>query len=126
MGSNENLAPRDAKVISIILRSLGIEECEPKVIVQLLEFAYKYATDVVKDARLYSEHCGRSSISVSDVKLALQTKVGKHFVPPPPRHYLMEIDNTVNSKPLSTSDSSENLIKVPNKDYFLSGYDYKE
>ncbi|KAK6089503.1 hypothetical protein P3W45_001502 [Vairimorpha bombi] len=126
MGSNENLAPRDAKVISIILRSLGIEECEPKVIVQLLELAYKYATDVIKDANLYSEHCGRNTISVNDVKLALQTKVGKHFVPPPPRHYLMEIANTVNSKPLNTSDTSDNLIKVPNKDYFLSGYDYED
>ncbi|WUR02735.1 transcription initiation factor TFIID subunit 9 (TAF9) [Vairimorpha necatrix] len=126
MGSNENLAPRDAKVISIILRSLGIEECEPKVIVQLLELAYKYSTDVMKDARLYSEHCGRSSINVSDMKLALQTKVGKHFVPPPPRHYLMEIANTVNSKPLNTSETSENLIKVPNRDHFLGGYEYEE
>lgn len=42
MTSSENLAPRDAKVVSIILRSLGIEECEPKVIIQLLELAFNF------------------------------------------------------------------------------------
>lgn len=112
MVSNENLAPRDAKIISVILRSLGIEECEPKVIIQLLEFAYKYTTDVLEDALLFSEHANRTQINTSDVKLALQTKVGKHFVPPPPRQYLNEIAATVNSKPLTTPDS-ESFLRVP-------------
>lgn len=123
MASNENLAPRDAKIISVILRSLGIEECEPKVIIQLLEFAYKYTTDVLEDAQLLSEHCGRSIINTNDVKLALQTMVGKHFVPPPPRQYLNEIASSVNSKPLSTPDS-ENFLKVPGASVALLNLDY--
>lgn len=126
MTSSENLAPRDAKVISIILRSLGIEECEPKVIIQLLELAYKYSTGVIKDAQLYADHCGRTTITVNDVKLALQSKVGKTFVPPPPRHYLIEIANSINSKPLSTSESCENMLKVPSKDHFFGGLEYEE
>ncbi|KAF9763797.1 Transcription initiation factor TFIID subunit 9 [Nosema granulosis] len=124
MSSNENLAPRDAKVISLIIRSLGIEECEPKVITQLLELSYKYATGVLVDAQRYSEHCERSTIGVNDIKLALQSKVGKYFVPPPPRQYLSEIANTVNSKPLSVCDN-ENLVRVPARSIFNVNCDYE-
>lgn len=33
--------PRDAKIISLILQSLGVEQYDPKVVVQLLEFAHR-------------------------------------------------------------------------------------
>ncbi|EOB12379.1 Transcription initiation factor TFIID subunit 9B [Nosema bombycis CQ1] len=121
---NENLAPRDAKVISLIIRSLGIEVCEPKFITQLLELSYKYATDVLIDARRYSEHCERTSIGVNDIKLSLQSKVGKYFVPPPPRQYLLDIANVVNAKPLSVSEG-ENLVRVPGRNIFNLNYDYE-
>lgn len=111
--SNENLAPRDAKIISVILRSIGIEECEPKAIVQLLEFAYKYSCDVLEDALIYAKYCERNSITGKDIKLALQTKVGKHFVPASPRGFLQAAADHLNSKPLSQPDN-ENLIRVPN------------
>lgn len=121
--SNENLAPRDAKVISIILRSLGIEECEPKVIVQLLEFAYKYSCDVLEDALLYAKLCERDAINSKDVKLALQTKVGKHFVPAPPKGFLQTTADQVNAKPLSLADS-ENVIRAPNLKSGLFSIEY--
>lgn len=110
--SNENLAPRDAKIVSVILRSLGIEECEPKVIVQLLEFAYKYSCDILEDASMYAQYCERGTITLKDMKLAMQTKVGKHFLPAPPRNFLQANAELVNSKPLSSPDT-ENLLRVP-------------
>lgn len=121
--SNENLAPRDAKIISIILRSLGIEECEPKVIVQLLEFAYKYSCDVLEDALLYSKYCETNTITGKDVKLALQTKIGKHFVPAPPRNFLYASSEQINAKPLSQIDT-ENLIRAPNLKSGLFSMEY--
>lgn len=33
--------PRDARLISLILASMGIEDAEPAVLVQLLEFAHR-------------------------------------------------------------------------------------
>lgn len=110
--ASEIPAPRDAKVASIILRSLGIEECEPVVIVQLLEFAYHYSCDILKDARIYATSCGRENIAVKDVKLALQAKVGRHFLPAPPRDFLQEQMAVVNARPLSQPDG-DNLIRVP-------------
>jgi transcription initiation factor TFIID subunit 9B len=32
--------PRDAKIIALILQSMGIQDCEPRVIEQLLEFIH--------------------------------------------------------------------------------------
>lgn len=121
--SNENLAPRDAKIISVILRSLGIEECEPKVIVQLLEFAYKYSCDILEDASLYARYCERETINVKDMKLALQTKVGKHFLPAPPRSFLQNSAEVTNSKPLTLPDT-ENLLRVPSLNSGLYGAEY--
>ncbi len=111
--SNENLAPRDAKIVSVILRSLGIEECEPKVIVQLLEFAYKYSCDILEDAYLYTRYSERDTINSKDIKLALQMKVGKHFLPAPPRNFLQASAESTNSKPLTLPDT-ENMLRVPN------------
>ena len=121
--AGDNLAPRDAKIISIILRSLGIEECEPKVIVQLLEFAYKYSCDVLEDAYLYSKYCERTVITGKDIKLALQTKIGKHFVPPPPKGFLIHSAEQVNLKPLSQIDP-ENLLRTPNYKSGLFSMEY--
>lgn len=121
--SSENLAPRDAKVISVILRSLGIEECEPKVIVQLLEFAYKYSSDIFEDALLYAKLCERSTITGKDLKLALQTKIGKHFVPAPPRSFLQSTADQINIRPLSQADT-ENLIRAPNMKSGLFSMEY--
>ena len=36
--------PRDVRLISLILASMGIEDAEPAVLVQLLEFAHRALT----------------------------------------------------------------------------------
>lgn len=122
--SEENLLPRDAKIISAILRSLGIEECEPKVIIQLLEFAYKYATNVLVDSHYYSLHCERNTITPKDVKLAIQTKSSHQFLPAPSKTVLQATADAVNKNPLTMPDN-ENLIRVPNTKCGLYGAEYE-
>lgn len=112
MGAADNLAPRDAKIVSLILRSIGIEECDPKVILQFLEIAYKYFIEVLEDAILYAEQAERTVPNGKDIKLAIQTKMGKYFVPPPPRQFMLEISSRINAKPLVVSETS-NLIRLP-------------
>jgi len=106
------LAPRDAKIVSVILRSVGIEECEPKVILQFLEVAYKYFTEVIEDAMLYAQQAERTVPNTKDIRLAIQTKMGKYFVPPPPRQFMLEISSRINAKPLVVAETT-NLIKLP-------------
>lgn len=112
MGATGNLAPKDAKIISLILRSVGIDECEPKVILQFLEVAYKYFIEIAEDAALYAAQAGRPFPNSKDIKLAMQTKVGKYFVPPPPRQFMLEISSRINAKPLVVAETSS-LIKLP-------------
>lgn len=64
-------APRDAKVIATILKAMGVEEFQPRVVNQQMEFLYRYVTEVLQDAQLYMEHAGRSEISLEDVQLVL-------------------------------------------------------
>ena len=42
-------------------------------------------TNVLEDAQVYSEHAQKKEIDVSDVKLAVQTRVDHSFATPPPR-----------------------------------------
>ena len=42
-------------------------------------------TGVLEDAQVYSGHAGKKELDVSDVKLAVQTRVDHSFTNPPPR-----------------------------------------
>jgi len=39
--------PRNARIISILLRAMGVDECEPRVVPQLLEFMHRMFLVVV-------------------------------------------------------------------------------
>ena len=84
-GSGEEDMPRDAKIVKSLLKSMGVEDFEPRVIHQFLELWYRYVVDVLTDAQIYSDHAGKSVIDSDDVKLAIQSKVNFSFSQPPPR-----------------------------------------
>jgi transcription initiation factor TFIID subunit 9B len=77
--------PKDAQIIALLLKSLGVESCEPGVIPQLLEFIFRYTTDVLKEAQIFAEHAGKTDIQVDDARLAIQSKINNSFTSPPPR-----------------------------------------
>lgn len=83
-GGEEDM-PRDAKIVKELLKSMDVEDYEPRVVQQFLELWYRYIADVLGDAQSYSEHCGKASIDSDDVKLAIQSKINFSFSQPPPR-----------------------------------------
>lgn len=85
MAEGDDNLPRDAKIVKSLLKSMGVEDYEPRVIQQFLELWYRYVVDVLTDAQVYSEHAGKSTIDCDDVKLAIQSKVNFSFSQPPPR-----------------------------------------
>lgn len=89
MGEDDEV-PRDAKLVRSILRSMGVEHHEPRVVNQFLDLWYRYVVDVLGDAQTYSEHAGKPSIDRDDVKLAIQSRVNFSFSQPPPREYPLE------------------------------------
>jgi transcription initiation factor TFIID subunit 9B len=74
--------PRNAQLMALLLKSMGIDEWEPRVVNQLLEFMYSYTADVLKDSNEYAAHAGRKQIEVSDVRLAIDSKATKCQTPP--------------------------------------------
>eukprot|EP01104_Vermistella_antarctica_P001310 TRINITY_DN11366_c0_g1_i1.p1 TRINITY_DN11366_c0_g1~~TRINITY_DN11366_c0_g1_i1.p1 ORF type:complete len:172 (+),score=41.79 TRINITY_DN11366_c0_g1_i1:112-627(+) len=99
-GSKNFDVPRDAKTIALILASMGVEEYEPRVVNQLLEFMYRYSSEVFQDALVYSEHAGKPKIDLADVRLAIQSRVNFSFTSPPPREQMLELAQKKNSIPL--------------------------
>lgn len=49
--SNTTL-PKDGQVMVAILKDMGVSEFEPKVINHLLDFSYRYATNILEDAKV--------------------------------------------------------------------------
>ena len=68
----EKVLPKDAQVMVAILKDMGINDFEPRVINQMLEFSYRYVTGILEDARVYSSHARKKTLDTEDVKLAVQ------------------------------------------------------
>ncbi|XP_069468988.1 transcription initiation factor TFIID subunit 9B isoform X1 [Ambystoma mexicanum] len=92
--------PKDAQVMAQILKDMGINEYEPRVINQMLEFAYRYVTTILEDAKIYSSHAKKSNVDADDVRLAIQCRTDQSFTSPPPRDFLLDIARQKNQTPL--------------------------
>lgn len=79
--------PRDARLVALILASMGVADVQPEVLLQLLEFAHRYTYDVLSDALVYADHAsGRqasTNVTLEDVSLAIQSRVNYSFTKPP-------------------------------------------
>ncbi|KAL3528586.1 hypothetical protein ACH5RR_007908 [Cinchona calisaya] len=118
-GGGEEDVPRDAKIVKSLLKSMGVEDYEPRVIHQFLELWYRYVVDVLTDAQIYSEHAGKSVIDSDDVKLAIQSKVNFSFSQPPPREVLLELARNRNKIPLPKSIAGPGIPLPPEQDTLI-------
>ncbi|CAI8044492.1 Transcription initiation factor TFIID subunit 9B [Geodia barretti] len=118
------IGPRDAAVMEAILKEMGVEDFEPSVIHQMLEFTYRYITGVLEDAQIYSGHAGKKELDVSDVRLAVQTRVDHSFTTPPPRDFLINIARQKNSTPLPLIPEKFGP-RLPPERYCLTANNYR-
>ncbi|XP_076982766.1 transcription initiation factor TFIID subunit 9B-like [Tamandua tetradactyla] len=93
-------APRDTLVMAQILKDMGITDYEPRVINQMLEFAFRYVTTILDDAKIYSNHAKKPNVDADDVRLAIQFRADHSFTSPPPRDFLLDIARQKNQTPL--------------------------
>ncbi|KAH0757146.1 hypothetical protein KY290_020639 [Solanum tuberosum] len=118
-GGEEDL-PRDAKIVKTLLKSMGVDDYEPRVVQQFLELWYRYVVDVLTDAQVYSEHAGKASIDSDDIKLAIQSKVNFSFSQPPPREVLLELARNRNKIPLPKSIAGSGVPLPPEQDTLIN------
>ncbi|WCJ32223.1 Transcription initiation factor TFIID subunit 9 [Euphorbia peplus] len=120
MAEGDENVPRDAKIVKSLLKSMGVEDYEPRVIHQFLELWYRYVADVLTDAQVYSEHAGKSTVDCDDVKLAIQSKVNFSFSQPPPREVLLELARSRNKIPLPKTIGGPGIPLPQEQDTLLS------
>lgn len=116
--------PKDALTMASILKEMGVNEYEPRVINQMLEFSYRYITDVLEDARVYSFHACRKQIDLDDVVMSVERRLDHSFTSPPPREFLLEAAKTKNSQSLPLIQEKSGLRLPPDR-YCLTGSNYR-
>lgn len=92
--------PKDGQVIMAILKEMGVTEYEPKTIVQLTEFVYRYGTSILEEARMFANNSKKKFLDLDDVKLALELSGENTFTIPPSREILLECARNKNNSPL--------------------------
>ncbi|KAI1789017.1 transcription initiation factor IID, 31kD subunit-domain-containing protein [Ganoderma leucocontextum] len=94
--------PPTARAIALLLASTPtVQDAQPGVLHQLLEFSNRYTAQVLSDALVYAEHAGRSGkVEMEDVVLAVQARVGWEFGGRVPKEYMLSLATQTNSVPL--------------------------
>lgn len=93
--------PKDGQVILSIMKEMGITEYEPKTLIQLTEFVYRYATSILEEARAFANSTlQKKTLDLEDVRLALELSSESSFTTPPSREVIMECARNKNNTPL--------------------------
>ncbi|KAJ2882311.1 Transcription initiation factor TFIID subunit 9 [Coemansia aciculifera] len=115
--------PRDYKIMALLLQSHGVEDCDPSVINQLLEFSHRYTVDVLQDAMVYAEHAKKADIDMEDVRLAIQGRVNYSFTSPPDKDFLLELAEERNRQPLPLIPEKYG-VRLPPEKHTLTGVNF--
>lgn len=116
--------PRDAKTVEAILKSMGVESYDPRVVCQLLELLHRYVSSILTDSREFSEHAEKSAIDIDDIRLAIRSKCAFNFTQPPPRDVTMRLAAERNAIPLPPVDQRAGVALPPN-DCQLTAQNYR-
>merc|ERR550539_885133 len=116
--------PKDAQVMVAILKDMGITDYEPRVINQMLEFSYRYVTNVLDEAKAVSGHARKKAVDVDDVKLAVQMYADQNLTSPPTRDVLLETARTKNTVPLPIPRATSGM-RLPPERHCLTACNYR-
>jgi len=127
--------PRDARLIHMILASLGVTSYQERVPIQMLDFCYRYTSSTLQDAlHLTSEFgqnvTGTGKISATNVdlnlitlqslKLSIASRTHYQFSPTLPKPYLTDLASEKNKVALPTLGKDWGL-RLPPERYCLTG-----
>ncbi|PWN51861.1 TFIID-31kDa-domain-containing protein [Violaceomyces palustris] len=119
--------PRDARLMALILASMGLTDVQPQVLLQLLEFSHRYTYDVLSDALIYADHAstrqGTTSVTLDDVTLAIQSRVGYSFTSSPSKDMLLSLASSLNSVPLPPI-SDRHGVRLPPPQHCLTNVNF--
>lgn len=105
--SGDSKRPRDARLIHLVLSSLGIQSYQERVPLQLLDFAYRYTSSVLSDSlRLSADgyadqrnagrcrgaaaEAGGEGITVTSLRQAIASRQGYTFAGHLPKEFMLD------------------------------------
>ncbi|KAH9927126.1 TFIID-31kDa-domain-containing protein [Epithele typhae] len=110
--------PPSARAIALLLASTPtVQDAQPGVLHQLLEFSHRYTAQVLSDALVYAEHAGRSGrVEMDDAVLAVQARVGWEFGGRVPKEYVLSLATQTNAAPLPAVPEAHGVRLPPAAD----------
>ncbi|KAI5785935.1 transcription initiation factor TAFII31, partial [Geopyxis carbonaria] len=125
--------PRDARVIHLILASMGVSSYQERVPLMLMDFAYRYTSSVLQDALLFSDAINNTAntggqnpsanIVVDDLRMSIASRVNHQFSPGLPKDFLLDIAQERNRVALPTV-GPEFGVRLPPEKYCLTGINW--
>lgn len=83
-----------------------------------------YVTDILQDAEKYKEHAGKSGLDISDIRMAIQSRVNHSFIQPPPRQTMLEMARKKNSIPITEMPEQFGVL-LPPEDWCLTSVNFQ-
>jgi len=119
--------PSDALRIHQLIKSMGIDDYEPRVVNQLMDFMYKYVTDILLDAEAYSEQANKAAgvVEMDDVMLGIQSRTAYSFVQPPSQDIISEMAQRVNAKEMPKFPAQKVGLLIPEDKEQLTAQNYQ-
>lgn len=99
-----------------------VKEYDSRIVEQLMNFMYRYTSEVLQDAQRISTRCGAShegEVGVPDVLLAIQNK-GHRGGAPPPLSIVLKIAQQRNQAPLPEIQTKYGLRLPPENECLLN------
>ncbi|CCG81070.1 Transcription initiation factor TFIID subunit 9 [Taphrina deformans PYCC 5710] len=124
MSSPKESKPRDTRLIHLLLSSLNVSAYEENVPLQLLTFAHHYVHSALTDAQMFQDHRNGKELEVSDVKLAIASKMNHSFKGAPPKEFLLELAGERNRRALPPVNAGYGL-RLPPEKYCLTAVNWK-
>ncbi|KAK9367169.1 transcription initiation factor IID, 31kD subunit-domain-containing protein [Lipomyces kononenkoae] len=124
--------PRDARLLHLMMASMGVTSYQDRVPLQIMDFAYRYTSAILEDSLLYADHSRSSNpttataantqITVDDIRLSVAARVNYQFKPVPPKELMLELAQERNRRPLPPVGQTYG-IRLPPEKYCLTAKD---
>lgn len=123
--------PSDARLVHLLLSSLGVHAYTERVPLQILDFAYRYTSSILSDAIAYEppSHNTTSSkkaakddegVSLNALRTAVATRAAQQFSPALPKEFMSDIAAERNRIALPRVER-EFGIRLPPERYCFTG-----
>lgn len=131
--NGQSRRPRDARIVHLILASMGVHAYHERVPLQIMDFAYRYTSAVLQDALIYADVSNSSNaaginppstITAEDLRMSIASRVNHQFNTSLPKEFLLDIAQERNKIALPPVDKGYG-IRLPPEKYCLTGVNWE-